>query len=277
MNSPIIIGGCGRSGTTLFSTILDSHKNIACGYETELFTSRQAINNLLYLAKIKYKLDYKLTKRIIRRIKHRLLAYPHINENQLFDILEKVDYDRKLFIQYFFESYQTAKGKKRWADKTPGNTFFIKDIIKMFPSAKFIHVIRDFRDFYLSYYKYGIDHKKNSNMLRAAYYWRRNIDFLNESTTLKNHYILLRYEDLVLDTENEIKKILTFLEEDFDSNCLNYYKQRHDKEDKEHVANIKKPINIKKAYKYKKIMTKTDLKMSKFLCGSALKKFGYEI
>ena len=35
--SPIIIGGCGRSGTTLLRAMLDSHRNIACGPETELF------------------------------------------------------------------------------------------------------------------------------------------------------------------------------------------------------------------------------------------------
>jgi len=42
MNDPIILGGCGRSGTTLFSIILDTHKNIVCGPETHLFTNESA-------------------------------------------------------------------------------------------------------------------------------------------------------------------------------------------------------------------------------------------
>ena len=36
--SPIIIGGCARSGTTLLRVILDTHPNIYMGPESRLFT-----------------------------------------------------------------------------------------------------------------------------------------------------------------------------------------------------------------------------------------------
>ena len=38
--SPIIIGGCPRSGTTLTRVILDAHPNIACGPESSLLAGR---------------------------------------------------------------------------------------------------------------------------------------------------------------------------------------------------------------------------------------------
>ena len=35
--SPIIIGGCGRSGTTLFQIMIDSHPQVCIGEESSLF------------------------------------------------------------------------------------------------------------------------------------------------------------------------------------------------------------------------------------------------
>ena len=37
MNEPIIIGGCGSSGTTLIRKMLNAHRNIACGPEMSIF------------------------------------------------------------------------------------------------------------------------------------------------------------------------------------------------------------------------------------------------
>ena len=37
----IVLGGCGRSGTTLARVILDSHPNICCGPESKIFLPRR--------------------------------------------------------------------------------------------------------------------------------------------------------------------------------------------------------------------------------------------
>jgi hypothetical protein len=52
--SPVIIGGCARSGTTLMRVMIDTHPNIYCGPET----------GLLYLRT--------LTRRKIRKLSRKL-------------------------------------------------------------------------------------------------------------------------------------------------------------------------------------------------------------
>ena len=38
--APIVLGGCGRSGTTLLRMMLDSHRRICCGPESSVFRRR---------------------------------------------------------------------------------------------------------------------------------------------------------------------------------------------------------------------------------------------
>ncbi len=120
--SPIFIGGCGRSGTTLLRTMLDSHPLICSGPETNLIIEPQ---NESYFARLADK--FSLPEDEVIRM---------ANESS--------------FLPQFmtaFGRYVTGKhGKKHWADKTPRNVRHLKYIFDNFPSARFIHVIRDGRD-----------------------------------------------------------------------------------------------------------------------------------
>ena len=274
--APIIIGGCMRSGTTLFSTMLDTHRNIACGYETELLIGRRAVKNILYKLRISYEIDDIFTQKDLSRIQHRLLEYPNIDSEKLHCFLKESGYSRSTFARLFFQSYLIHKNKTRWADKTPGNTFFIKSLSYYYPEAKFIHIVRDFRDFYLSYKKYRASLNQKTSIFSSAYYWNRNNDFIKQATTIQNPILIIRYEDLIVKTETTLKKVFCFLNEEFDPNCLKYYLHKHDKEDKEHVEKIKHPIDRNNIEKYKKTMTDAEKRISLLLCGKLLRYYGYE-
>ena len=43
-------------------------------------------------------------------------------------------------------SSSTNKNFKIWGDKTPQNTYFIKHIFPVYPSAKYVFIVRDGRD-----------------------------------------------------------------------------------------------------------------------------------
>lgn len=116
INKPIIIIGAGRSGTTLLAeTILSRHPDIAYLSEpTPIWSSGNA-----------YRTHDILTVND---------ATPRISRN----IISR------------FERFIFASSKQRFMEKTPRNCLRIPFINKIFPDAKFVHVIRDGREVSLS-------------------------------------------------------------------------------------------------------------------------------
>jgi hypothetical protein len=92
---------------------------------------------------------------------------------------------------------------------------------RWFPNARFIHIVRDGRDVALSHdsYVYGA-----SNTLECAERWQ-----LKVHTNLKmgamlpdTQYLVVRYEDLILDPERVLGRICSYLEIDYSPEMLAY-------------------------------------------------------
>jgi len=106
-NIPIIIGGCGRSGTTLLLSILSAHPGIfAIPFETRIFTPRDNNNNL--------------------------------SQNK--------DIEAMFLYQYLMHE-DVLTSQLRWCEKTPKNIYFFEKINSFFENkVKMIHIVRDGRD-----------------------------------------------------------------------------------------------------------------------------------
>ena len=203
--SPVIIGGVGRSGTTLMRVMLDSHPHICCGPESRLFMR------------------------------------PHIDRKELatnFDIpratvdaLFKRAGSRAEFIDRFFAEYCRVMSKPRWGEKTPRNLNHLDYIFRAFPHARFIHMIRDGRDVACSLRTHP-RHKVVDGELVPLNTWKpiqpcieRWVHEIHASRVYRRdpRYIEVRYEDLVLDARPIMEKILNFLGEPWDEQVINYH------------------------------------------------------
>lgn len=106
--------------------------------------------------------------------------------------------------------------QKIWGDKTPSYITQVDLLKKLFPAAKFIHIVRDVRDYSLS-----ISAAWGKNMERATDRWVDGISTFRKSLKLYGEDILeLRYEDLLDNPSRDLQRICEFLELEFNERML---------------------------------------------------------
>ncbi len=195
----IFIVGLPRSGTSLVEQILSSHSEIyGAG---ELSHLGDAIKKELYI-----------NNKLINNFKER------------FNDLECHKKIGNLFNQNI-ESF--SFDEKNMTDKNPLNFLWIGFIKIIFPKSKVIHIHRNPRDNYFSLFKNTFDGNMNwcydkSDLLNYCLNYRDLMNFWNE---LFPDFILnVKYEDLISNTETEIRKMLSYCEVNWEKNCLDFYK-----------------------------------------------------
>jgi hypothetical protein len=111
-------------------------------------------------------------------------------------------------------AYGEASGRlgpqaRRWVEKSPYNERYADRIFEWWPEARCLHVVRDPRDNYASY------RRKHPDWTPAAFAdsWRRSTvrGWRNQRKFGGERYHIIRYEDLVLETEEAITDIVRFL------------------------------------------------------------------
>ena len=188
----IFIIGMPRSGTSLTEQILSSHKNVIGGGE------------LPYIQKI-YNDYFKMKK----NLDNNDLLKCH---KEYLNFVSNIDGSNKVF-----------------TDKAPLNFFYVGFILKFLPNSKFINIVRNPIDncwsIYKNYFPTNIDFGNDLNDLSKYYTSYRDL-MLFWKKLFPNQIYDLRYENLVKNTENEIKKLLKFCSLDWDENCLNHHKNK---------------------------------------------------
>jgi hypothetical protein len=117
--------------------------------------------------------------------------------------------------------------KMRWGNNTPRDIFYVNEITTLFPGALFIVCVRDVRDFLRSYKtKWKTTEGARSARLKSLYHpvitsllWKASIKGINNHLLTDRMY-LLRYEDLVTNTESIVRQLCAFIGEDFEEPML---------------------------------------------------------
>jgi len=115
-------------------------------------------------------------------------------------------------------------------DKSPFNSERLAMINLMFPQSPIIHVIRHPLDACLSAYFTSFQHRHwySLNLEDTAMYFKEIIalveHYRSEITGLK--YLSVRYEDLVLDPEPQVRRMMKFIGEPYDESCLDFHKTK---------------------------------------------------
>lgn len=236
LNRPIFILGAHKSGSSLIRSLLDGHP--------ELFTTPIEMH---FFRMAGYWVDYHFGKSRppilpLERTKERWInlvkeynstAYRFGDANVVgrFDIhqLEQelnsdVASFRELMVRYVHGIYAALFGAEmpnglRVVEKSVEHAEFAMDLKSMFSDAKFIHILRNpyanlvsLRRF-TSKTDYPFLGPSLSVLYNSFYYLYRNQRLLND-------YMVIRYEDLLTDTESMMKAVANFLEIEFTDNLL---------------------------------------------------------
>lgn len=208
---PFVVG-VGRSGTTLLRLMLDSHPDLAMTPETHWLGS--AISTLRQDASDRDALRNTL-------ISNDIWADMGIEDAQLDAILEGHD-PRSPFdtLRAIYRTYANAHEATRVGDKTPVHGLAMTKIVGALPEARFIHVIRDGRDVAVSHR--GLWFGPGDDVRDAAVFWLWRIREMRQQFQFVPYGLEVRYEDLVIDPESELRRIDEFIDLPFSPEHMTY-------------------------------------------------------
>jgi hypothetical protein len=103
-------------------------------------------------------------------------------------------------------------------EKTPMHVRKIEQMHKSFPDAKFVVMIRNPYDVIASQYK------RHSNIDKAIQRMKDDYEAIQKSKE-KPYVKVVRYEDLIDDTEGVLRSICKFIGIEFNSEMLNYHRK----------------------------------------------------
>jgi hypothetical protein len=180
---PFVVG-CSRSGTTLLRAMLDAHPALTVPPESHFALAR--------------------SPRALRRALRRdpWFALWGIDAPDLRGL------DVPAAVRALFAAYAAARGKPRYADKTPHYVSHLPLLAARFPEARFVHVVRDGRDVALSLLEvpWGPD-----DLEGAAGHWRRRVLEGRAAALRPDRYREVRYEALVADPEGALRPLCAWL------------------------------------------------------------------
>jgi peptidoglycan/xylan/chitin deacetylase (PgdA/CDA1 family) len=248
----IFLVGCPRSGTTILQSLLAAHPEVISFPESKFFQ---------YLFYDKFKCPGKLPSRMEAFFRDEIKRPEFL---QGFDDSQTVEAKTRWFVGVL-DGLAAEQNKSIWLEKTPEHLYFIQDIERLLPEAKFIHILRNSMDTIASLH----DATRNPNELwgygwnfeNCCKRWKETI-LISHKYANKSHHILVKYEDLLDNKVQFLGGLCDFMGIPYDGEMLVNYKEK--------AANlslgapwhqgIERDIKRNNVHKYHKILTLKEIR-----------------
>jgi hypothetical protein len=189
---PIFVGGLMKSGTTLLRVLLGQHPDLFASFESHWYEPEirdrwadPTSQRMIYLLRL-FELDSAEHAALVER--------------------KRAEPGRE-FIDIVLEYCAQRAGKRRWVEKTPGNIRHYTMIRRQWPSAKLVHVTREYRDCYASWKTRQGDSSLEFFLSSALSAYDDIGEILG---TNADSYLEVDHSDLVRATEQTMRRILDF-------------------------------------------------------------------
>ncbi len=285
--------GPGRSGTTLLTTILNEHEDTIAAPE---------IKHLIFLYS-KYKNIKTFTNEFKTDFLEYLKIYLDVKKIEIFntysdDMLDfikvgqKINFAQLVKLGYFLiYKNKTIDSQINFiVDKNPFYTFYYDILIKIFPDAKFLVLIRDYRAYVNSIIQNRPPFSSKRSIYYYAYTWKLYANEINKiSIHAREKIMIIKYEDFVLNKEFVVKKVQKFIGLNEEKRVLNFHENMKKglaltdenikpfKRMDVKLDELSSPVKSDRIERWKQNLSKKDLEKIEMICGQIGLKFDYEL
>lgn len=286
----VFVVGSSRSGTTMMSRMMNVHSSIYAFNELHFFEQLCSADNLDKAITDKEKLA--LAKKLLAIQRDNYLLYSDTEKyaEDAQSLLQSTELSSYVDLFQSFLRYESMQnGKTVSCDHTPRNIFYIEEILKHMPKAKVVVMLRDGRDVLLSQkrkwkrkflgyskipYKEAFRSYVNYHPIVITQLWSAAVQ---AALAYKDHERVhhVRYEDIVSDPEREMRKIMEFLEIDFEEAQLQIpFEGSSNQSDEKH----KKGVDPRRKHAWKSGgLKKAEVYWCERIGQKSLKAHGYEL
>ncbi|MEG4056083.1 MULTISPECIES: sulfotransferase [unclassified Microcoleus] len=246
----IFLVGSPRSGTTMLQSLLAAHPEVISFPESKFF-------------------HYLLYKKFAGKLPGRMEAFfkDEISRPELlqdFDDSQTVATKVSWFVGVL-DGLAAEQNKSIWLEKTPEHIYFIEDIQRLLPDAKFIHILRNSMDTIASLH----EATRNSHDLwgpgwdlnHCIHRWKEAMLISHKYAKNSNH-ILVKYEEILDNKVKKLEEICDFMKIEYDDRMLEFYQEK--------AANlslnlpwhqgIEREVKSNKVHKYHKIFKSNEIR-----------------
>lgn len=221
--APIFIVGCERSGTTLLRAMLNAHPVLFIPREShfieKLIEYRGACDPRQPLTPAQTRTCHELI------VGHRRWKDWECDPDALWEALSALEQPTLAsVIATAYRQPAAAVGATRWGDKTPSYVALVPEIAELFPDALFVHIIRDGRDVCVSFLK---TQWLGPWVTKIAERWLQRVSAGRRAAQALpgERYLEVRYEDLVAEPGQALRRICAFVGITFEDEMLEYHRR----------------------------------------------------
>jgi len=269
-----------RSGTTLIQSLFDAHPNVQMPWECQLI-----LNLYSRYGKIRVWTEEKLMDFYHDLFRQwQFHVWPIEKEKLRKELLAcKGPTPYSTVCKVVYNNYISFFDKKEimvFGDKNHGYSIYTRRLKKIFPEAKFIFIIRDYRDNFYSIK--NVDFELPVVSL-VVYKWK--YFFLKVTKDARNDsgsYYFIRYEDFVVDPVAQFRKLCEFVGIDYVPEVFDFYKVGEEVKKRypadvmaKHHASLFKPVSAVNVGKWEKYLSPRMVKIADHVAGKVAGQAGY--
>ena len=269
-----------RTGTTLLRSLFDAHPNVQIPWECQFI-----LNLYPKYGKLEHWNPGTLEHFYADLLKQWQFSAWNIDHDKLQADLQACDgetsYAKICQVVYLNHiSFYPKEEIKLIGDKNHGYTIYTERLLKLFPDAKFVYILRDYRDNYQSVKNVDFELPVVSLVVyKWKYFYKKALQ------AAKKHpgsFYFIRYEDLVTDPVLHLEMICEFLGVPYVPEVFDFYKMKGKAEEKypadilqKHHKSLFNPVNTSRIGLWEKSMNKRQVQIADLVAGKYAEKAGY--